>query len=276
MKTIDISEQKKITLDILLKFSSFCEEHNLKYILAYGTLLGAVRHRGFIPWDDDIDVMMPRSDYQKLLRIFPQDDTYQIVDNSINPLYAKSFAVINNIKTKKAETLIRKRFQDSVCVNIDIFPVDCLPDEVNEQKKLLSSIRKIELELACISYAFGRGRSFLSTIKKNLGILYYRCLELLHSTSLKKIITKHNILMQSYDGSSNTMGCLANTGHNGIKEFLPSICFEETIPMEFEGNIFKVPKEYDLYLSKIYGNYMQLPPEDQRVSIHSNKCYWID
>lgn len=276
MRYIDISEQKEIALEILLRFSSFCEEHNLKYILAYGTLLGAVRHKGFIPWDDDIDVMMPREDYQKLINIFPQDDTYQIMDNTINTRYPKSFAVLNNIKTKKSEKLIRKKFQDTVCINIDIFPVDVLPDILDEQKKLLYSIRKTELELACISYAFGRGRNILSTIKKNLGIFYFRSLESLRIVTLKKIIRKHSTLMQSYNGSSNTMGCLANTGHNGINEFLPAKCFNETISIEFEGYRFKAPKEYDLYLKSIYGDYMKLPPENQRVTIHDNSCYWRD
>lgn len=275
MNVIDITEQKKIALDILIFFADFCKQKSLKYFLAYGTLIGAIRHKGFIPWDDDIDIVMPRKDYEFLIHNFPEHPYYKIMSNDINPHYGKLFAVINDIRTVKKEKLSRKRSVGTVCVNIDIFPIDFLPDSPTEQIELLSKVRQIENKLACLTYAFGRGRTLQSTIKKNIGICIFRLLELLDITSTQKLAEQHQKLLRSYHNTA-TAGCVANTGFNGIKEFMPRKCFEEQIDVSFEEHTFNAPKEYDLILRTIYGDYMQLPPVEKRVSHHSNICYWKD
>lgn len=273
MKTIDIPEQKNLALDILIYFDSFCREHNLKYFLAYGTLIGAIRHKGYIPWDDDIDVLMPRRDYEYLLEKCSQHPYYKIMSNRTNRNYGKLFAVLNDTRTVKQERLTRKKVIGTVCVNIDIFPVDFLPDDVNEQKLLLKRVRNIENRLACLTYAYGTGRTILSTIRKNIGIYIYRTLETLGLVSTSKLVEQHKKLLNAYS-DTNTAGCVANTGFNGIKEFMPVKCFQDQIDVEFEGHIFKAPKEYDLMLRTIYGDYMKLPPEEQRIAHHETLCYW--
>lgn len=275
MKYIDTPEQKRIALDILVEFAKFCEAHSLKYYLTYGTLIGAVRHKGYIPWDDDIDVWMPRKDYETFIHSFQGHPYYEVMANEINPNYGKLFAVLNDTRTVKTEKLTRKRCEGTVCVNIDIFPVDYLPDNADEQIELLRKVKSIENKLACLTYAYGRGRTFLSTIRKNIGIFIYRTLDTFNIITTRKLARQHRRLLSQYS-DTNTAGCFANTGFNGMEEVMPLKCFQDQIEMEFEGHILKVPKEYDYILRHIYGDYMQLPPESERVSIHSNICYWKD
>lgn len=160
-----------------------------------------------------------------------------------------------------------------MCVNIDIFPVDYLPDNPDEQIELLRKVKSIENKLACLTYAYGRGRTFMSTIRKNIGIFIYRTLDTFNIITTRKLVRQHRRLLGQYSGT-NTAGCFANTGFNGMEEVMPLKCFQDQIEMEFEGHILKVPKEYDYILRHIYGEYMQLPPESERVSVHSNVCYW--
>ncbi len=275
MKYIDTPEQKRIALDILVEFAKFCEAHSLKYFLTYGTLIGAVRHKGYIPWDDDIDVWMPRKDYETFIHSFQGHPYYEVMANEINPNYGKLFAVLNDTRTVKTEKLTRKRCEGTVCVNIDIFPVDYLPDNPDEQIELLKKVKSIENKLACLTYAYGKGRTFLSTIRKNLGIFIYRSLDTCRIVTTRKLARQHRRLLGQYS-DTNTAGCFANTGFNGMEEVMPLKYFQDRIEMEFEGHILKVPKEYDYILRHIYGDYMQLPPESERVSIHSNICYWKD
>lgn len=275
MKGISIEEEKQIALDILVAFAEFCEKNGLRYILAYGTLLGAIRHKGYIPWDDDIDIMMPRDDYNKAIALFPSHQYLKMMDISIDSNYGKFFGCLNDTRTIKIENLTRKRCHGTVSVNIDIFPVDSLPDERSAQESLLARIRKLENEMACLTYRFGKGRTPLSTIKKNLGILCYRSLELLGIKTIEKLSQQHRELLNSVKSDTRTAGTLTNTGFNGIKEFLPKSLFEDTIFVDFEGHKFRAPKYYDMMLSSIYGNYMELPPIEKRISHHENNCFWI-
>lgn len=275
MKEIGIDEEKQIALGVLVAFAEFCEKNNLKYILAYGTLLGAIRHKGYIPWDDDIDIMMPREDYERALVLFPEHPYLKMMDISVNPCYGKFFGCLNDTRTIKRESLTRKRCNGTVSVNIDIFPVDNLPDDRLEQKALLQKIRKLETAMACLTYRYGKGRTPLSTIKKNLGILCYRTLELCGITTIEKLNKRHHLLLNAVGDNTYTAGSLTNTGFNGIKEFLPKDVFEETILVDFEGYKLRAPKNYHTMLSHIYGDYMELPPIDKRVSHHENNCYWV-
>lgn len=274
MNFISIEEQKRIALDILLTFAEFCEKHKLRYFLGYGTLLGAVRHKGFIPWDDDIDVVMPRVDYEKLMLIFKGHPYYKAMNIDIDPNYGKLFGVINDTRTKKIERLTRRKCNDTVCVNIDIFPIDYLPDNSDDQQELLSKIRSIENKIACLTYSFGKGRNVLTTIRKNIGIALLRLMSLFNIITIKKLKRQHTNLLSKYNKENKTAGSVTNTGFYGIKEFMPKEYFEDAILMEFEGHKLRCPKEFDKILSHIYGNYMELPPIEKRISHHENNCVW--
>lgn len=275
MRKISLKEQKELSLDILVYFDSICREKGLRYFLGYGTLLGAVRHKGYIPWDDDIDVMMPRKDFEKLLKVFPEHSYYKINYNTIDPLYGKSFAVINDTRTIKVEKLLREKCKKSICVNIDIFPLDVMPDSFEKQKQIFAAAENIDRKLACLTYAYGSGRTIFSTIKKNLGILFYRIGECLGLTSIRKVVNENINLMKSYNkDNNNTIASLTYIGRFGLTAFMPKKCFDENIQLEFEGRSFYAPKDFDEVLTHLYGDYMTLPPAEKRVQ-HSSDCYWV-
>ena len=128
MKRISFEEAKRVELDILLHVAKFCDEHGLRYFLAYGTLIGAVRHKGFIPWDDDIDIQMPREDYEKLLELYPKENTdekYFLLAPEMKGAH-HPYAKIIDTRTVKKELGAKKN--NPLGVDIDVFPLDGQPD----------------------------------------------------------------------------------------------------------------------------------------------------
>ena len=117
MKKITPEEIKKIQLDLLIQFAEFCKKNNLYYCLAYGTLLGAIRHKGFIPWDDDIDVIMPRPDYEKFCKLVAEKKIATSLQNN------STYPFVKIIDTR---TLVRERFaqKEEVGIWIDVFVLD--------------------------------------------------------------------------------------------------------------------------------------------------------
>ena len=142
MKKLQLSEVKQIELDILKNFASFCNEHNLNYVLAYGTLLGCIRHNGFIPWDDDIDVFMLRDDYEKLLsmkNLFEDKFSKLKFKNLGDKDYPFGFLKITDDTTRVEEKEIESKYQYGIW--IDIFPLDKVSAD---KKKHLRNIKKID------------------------------------------------------------------------------------------------------------------------------------
>ena len=126
MEELGIDKLKQIQLDMLKDIHTFCVEHEIRYSLAFGTLLGAVRHKGYIPWDDDIDIMMPREDYNRFIRSYG-NQTYKIADMSVNPNYGLPFAKVEDVLTVIEENV---EGESVFGVYIDVFPVDSIPDNM--------------------------------------------------------------------------------------------------------------------------------------------------
>ena len=146
-KELNPEERKTIILKVLEEFASFCDSHDLKYSLSYGTLLGAIRHRGFIPWDDDVDVMMPREDYKKFLELY-KSDKYKIISVYNNKLYYLPFAKFYDSTTIKVTAYNFKKQNSFFGLEIDIFPFDYLTNSeiynnlVKKQEKLADNWNK--------------------------------------------------------------------------------------------------------------------------------------
>ncbi len=260
MKAIDLDLLRSIQLDLLHKTAVFCEKNSLRYFLCGGTLIGAIRHKGYIPWDDDIDIAMPRPDYDRFIRSFNQPENYyQVVNLDTNKDYAYAFAKVYDNRTILKEL----HYSGSIGVYIDVFPADAVKDVIQ--------IRKIMLL-----------RKLLNTKKAN----YY------NRTICKKIIntfgkllllpfTAHQIARwidneaRRYSFRSLSMaGVIANPFGPG--EMVDKSVFDSDIYKEFEGRNYRVPIGYDTWLRSIYGNYMQLPPEEDRVSHHTFNAWWKD
>ena len=258
MIKIELSELKRIQIEILDSIVHFCEENNLRYYLAYGTLLGAVRHQGYIPWDDDIDIHMPRPDYEWFIANY-KNNIYSVIDNSLDSAYTLPFAKVHDTRTLFHETLYLK---NSYGIFIDIFPLDSIKD-VQQAKAAVKWRRLLNAKRAII----GKGRG----VSKNLAMLVTKIL--LVPFSMKDIITKiHNIAKRYEYGG--TMYICSMYSQAAYKEVFSKEVFDGFVMLPFEGKMYRAPKGYEEYLRTNYNDYMQLPPKEKQKSTHTAIVYW--
>lgn len=247
-------------LDILVYFSKFCDEHGLRYYLAGGTLLGAVRHKGFIPWDDDIDIHMPRPDYEKLPSIWKQyanTKKYPLCNTTLKRNYRHHAYSIADSETTLIE---RKNINDDIVqgIKIDVIPLDGAP-----KNKL-----KIEVQLFwAVLYAIYNvqrlpenqgGNGMKTAIKIMLGAVKspekrYRIWRRAER-HMKKYDFETSSYVKELVASFRTMHCL-----------YPRKNFDESVLLDFEGHKFPAHHYYKMYLENVYHDYMKLPPENERV-----------
>lgn len=259
MKNIEkLEELQKIELNILIHIDKICRENDLTYYLAYGTLIGAVRHKGFIPWDDDIDIVMPRPDYEKLMKIMQKaNGRYKFISLETCKLdYNYPFAKIFDSKTRLVEGY--RPMEEELGVYVDVFPIDGLgntKEEVSDYSKKIEKYSKQIWYLGTVKHNGIKGRLLNIIGRKNI------------NRWLVKNAKKNNFYKSKYAGGL--------TGLWGEKEVMETKYYMDKIEMDFEGNKFYVPKHYDYILTKWYGNYMQLPPEKERVRHHGFDAWWV-
>lgn len=274
MREMSIQEIKKCSFEILLWFKSFCEQNELRFFLCGGTLLGAVRHNGFIPWDDDIDIMMPRSDYERMKNLFPKENKYELYSPLLTKNYTYSFSKIIDSRTIKEESSIRDK-AIRIGVDIDVFPIDNLPSDDSECIRYYRRIGIIDLWLFFMSSSYSKGKTFLSSALRNLGIFVARLAEFLHIDSIDKVLYRFDRLSQKYNKVDCQFCGITSIGHYGIRERNLKIGYESSVFVGFEGALFPAPESYSNYLAQLYGkDYMQIPPIDKRATHHSFRAYW--
>lgn len=271
----EINEIRSVEIDILNAFVQLCEKNNLKYSLAGGTLLGAIRHSGFIPWDDDIDVLMPRPDYEKFLNL---------TQGTLREYSVRSIENNPQLHTRPFARVVCNDYMLELCTPpyklppwIDIFPMDGMPEDYEQCRVYFKKLYKIK---RLIALSWQHKSDSRKPAKKGNGIKHYLKRLLMPLISLSaKIIGHHNLLMVLQNTAKKTryetcayVGCVVAGGH-GIRERMPKSDFEAMIKVPFEGEEYCSMGCYELYLSNLYGqNYMQLPPEDER-KVHVIKCW---
>lgn len=240
-------------LEILSEFDHVCQRHNIQYFLDSGSALGAVRHGGFIPWDDDVDVGMMRCDYERFLRVAPNEISKKfIIQNHENDAkYFKHHAKMRKLGTYFPESYTSMlKYQG---IFIDIFPFDYVP-----QNKI---IRKIHFLL--IKYF--RNRSYLRRFKSSRNSIYKKIVGVFFDLFSEPFLEScyQNLISIFKSGTQVTcyeyMVCQKNLKLFN-KEWLSS-----TIQINFAGKNFQIMRGYDAYLHEMYHDYMQLPPEDKRI-----------
>lgn len=272
MRLIELKEQQKIEFEILLYLKGICEKNNVEFFLCGGTLLGAIRHKGFIPWDDDIDVFLLRKDYDKLMKILSNiddSDKYQLLSPEFNGNYYYWFSKLVCKKTELIENNL-PRIND-LGVYIDIFPIDNLPSAKLEIYKHVKKVIKYNKYLMYSMDTYYYSDNIFKRILKILLLFPVHIFCKIKGTNYwkNKLIT----LLKKYSKEETEyVGCVASA--YSIKDIFPKKIFEKTINVSFENETFMAPYEYETYLKGLYGDYMKLPPTNKRFSHHNFSAYW--
>lgn len=251
-----ISEKlKKVELDILRQFIEVCEKLDLKWFMLYGSCLGTVRHHGFIPWDDDIDVGLMRDDYEVFLEKAPSllSENYFLQTAKTDPDYSMNYAKIRRSDTTFIEKTV-KNFNMNHGIYIDIFPI-------NEYRPSKIFDMKVRFYNICIDKAY---------YLENRGSFPKRAIKGIISSFIKDYRVardkKEKLFRKSEQKGAGTVSTLC--GFWGKGENMPRDIFDTVEKMSFEGIEVNVPGKWDEYLTLLYGDYMTPPPEKERTTHH--------
>lgn len=269
-KQIDIEQLKRIQLEIMDFFHAWCVEHGITYYMAGGTLIGALRHRGYIPWDDDIDLVLLRKDYDRLIADFPNSDTgfFRLHSIETNDSCIYTYAKIYDSRTVFIDG--DDSNNDPIGVNIDIFPLENATDNYNDVIRLKRSIKLYD-DILVVKQMSRKDRG----IWKNLAISILKAISRLFSFKwlIKRVIKRATIYRQNTQSKYIANTVIFAKGEN---EILKREWFSSKVDLEFEGRRYYAPIGADQYLKRLFGDYMQMPPKEERVSHHQYKAFFKD
>ncbi len=259
----DEARLKARLVDMLRWLHGYCLEHNIRYYMIEGTMLGAARHQGFIPWDDDLDIGMPRADYDRFIAAMANYQGDYVVESPGLDSAPEFIYAFTKLYDKRTTLVEHNRIDITRGIYIDIFPLDGIGDSLEEARKNFAPI--------------GRLLDFLTTrvVAPREGRKWYKNLALAVSQKIpdflvseKKLTDKITRLCARRDFDSCLYAAnLVSTWRS--KEIMPRQAYGQPTLYRFEGIEAFGVENADLYLSTLYGNWRQLPPEDKRKSAHS-------
>ena len=275
-KELTDREVRSLLLEGMKEFKRVCGEHGLRYFLMYGTLLGATRHQGFIPWDDDVDVAMPREDYEKLIDLSSSGKLgardWEVVTYKTHPGYDFPWGKFCNTKTLVTPSRFNTGFVYGL--SIDIFIIDAVKgDTVEEAFENANAIRS-EFERYKKQYRWTGvyHTGVKNAVKRFVKILYYRFMCLRHGSWTNVIRQEESKILAMAEAETKYVTYIFDNIKICIYDKLDFL--GEPNQMLFEGEYFSVPTVPESFLNKRYGDYMTLPPEDQRVQVHTARITW--
>ena len=253
-------EIQLLLLNVMTDIDEFCTENDISYYMIGGTLLGAVRHQGFIPWDDDIDIAMLRSDYNKFIKMWkPEAHANYVLQNTytdpkcchtITRILVKGTKLVHNgsynVTTEHSELFF------------DIFPLDNVPDTEearNTQREELLNIKRK------IGYKFSKTKSSnaIKQVMKEIRRV------LLMPVSYHSLINELNCVAQRFNGQATHCICSMSSQYDYNKQAMDRSIYGTPVRMKFEDRWFLAPAQSDAYLNHLYGDYMKLPPKEKQV-----------
>ena len=268
---LTMRENQQAAAQVMSVIDGICKKLGLRYFLAYGTLIGAVRHNGYIPWDDDLDIMMPRPDYDRLMAYFQENAEKLKPYTLFTPETVADYPyMIARVSDSRYEIVTENEKDCGMGAFVDIYPMDGLGKDWD----------------SAVAYSKAAGRyaslCFLSTrlrCEKGLTTSKLRLLIKLPDFLVAKLVVKRWFMNKlaafakacDYE-NSDYIGCVVweAGGENAV---YPKAWFEKTKEVDFEGYRFYIPDQFHAVLTKSYGDYMQLPPEEERIAHHFYKIY---
>ena len=252
-----VSEKRKkvwkVELDILEDFIGICQRHNLKYFLFAGSLLGAARHQGIIPWDDDIDVAMPREDYEQFLKIAPEELQQQhvLVSPNNEREYFLLFSKICNKNTAAMETYFWKNgYSHPQGIFLDIFPYDCVPNS-----KIARKTHQAQIKIGKIILLLNKGYHIDENKHRKLSSASFKMAQrIISRLSMHKLLASHYRVSTKYNKRKTGTISYITMGYDP-KLFCLSEWAEDLVDVPFEHLRVRIPKQYDLILTNHFGNW---------------------
>ena len=261
LSSADLAELQRASLEMAKYFRDFCQEHGLLFYLCGGCCIGAVRHKGFIPWDDDVDVFMPRDDYERFRELWPREaDTvrYPLVESDEHLVNGEIFATIRDTQTTFVKT--RQEGLDMPHgIVLDVIPLDGCPEgSARKKQKLWASV-----------YSLFRSQVIPETHGGLLASGSKVLLDIIRSPHGRyKMWRKAEREMTQYRIEDCEKITELVTGPRYMQNEFPKEIFASAVMVPFEDTEMPIPVGYDTYLRTVFGDYMQLPPEDQRRPHH--------
>lgn len=255
---LTLKEIQNEELQILKKIIKFLEENDIKYFVMYGTLLGAIRHKGFIPWDDDIDIAILRPDYEKLIKLLK--DRNNVIENEFQAI---GFELENSdqpfIKAvnKNIEVIDKNNCDQNLW--IDIFPLDIVEENSNKFFERVFRLRNLYWfkRSEYRGYRYCENNKIKEFVEKILKFIF-------KPLKFEKFVEYYIDYCKKYENKNTNF--IANPIWGAYVNIFPKKMFEETAKYQFEDIEVIGPKDYDLFLKTCYGDYMKLPPEDKRIN----------
>ncbi len=260
---LSTEELRGVQLAVLAQFDRLCRRHRLTYYVTYGTLLGAIRHGGYIPWDDDIDVMMPRADYDRLAVVFTAETPARLTLDSpaTHPGWPFPYAKISDDRTALFEPLAEPL---ALGVNLDVFPLDTVPARrvVRALQTTAMNVLRWAVELRYIAPERGRGWHHpiaLAVVKP-----------LLHRIPAQVLVSAFTRTVRRHPGRGRTVGVRVGSYAWSV----PAEALGTPGELEFEGLRILAPADPAAVLTAMYGDYRELPQESERTSHHAFVAVW--
>lgn len=267
MKKAGFQEIRTIQYEILKAAAEYCDANGITYFLTGGTLLGAVRHQGYIPWDDDIDIAVPRPDYERLLALNggKLGKYYEVSAFENNPAHSRPFLRIVDNRTVYEHKYYAEKYRSSL--GIDVFPMDGAPENDREYQLYFKNMRRLTKQLALSQAAWFKSTNPFRAIAKTFAGIPARI------RGREKIYREIIQRVEEYPyEKSRRVGI--TTGVYLEKEVLLKEELFPVVELPFEGRMFHAPACYKKYLRQLYGDYMQLPKEEDRKPGHAFSVYW--
>ncbi len=260
---MEMSEFKKlqsVQMEIMDEVHRVCCENNIVYYIIGGTALGALRHGGFIPWDVDIDIAMPREDYERFAEVCESDLSERFVyrgyKNTKNFTHPHALVCIKNtfLSIKSAEYNPK---EENLGIYLDIFPLDKAPEDIKLQEKQISRLEFIK-ELKLLKRAYRYKKDIKNTVVKKIvsAMIFW--------TNIDKLNDDFDKESRRYENSDSSLLCSMSSHYRYSKQCMPAAVYGKPQLVKFEDRMYYAPEMLEDYLTRIYGDYMKLPPENER------------